>query len=115
LQGALGESSKGVDEFGLSLPIRAKWPDSTHRLKHLTVDSMPDHCALCERLKETESEFCSLHNAAERGLDSAYPAWKKACGNLTRAEYFVRLERLNETGSAVKDLIRHLREKGAMH
>jgi hypothetical protein len=97
------------------LPIRAKWPISTHKLKHLTVDSMPDHCALCERPKETESEFCSLHNAAGKGLDAAYSAWKKAYGNLTKAEYLVRLEQLNETGVAVKDVIRHIREKGAMH
>lgn len=96
------------------MSIRAKSPGPVPRLKDLTVDSMPDHCPLCENLKQTESEFCSLHNAAQKGLEEAYPAWKKAYGNLTRAEYLRRLEALNETGATVKDVIRYLRGKGAM-
>jgi len=75
---------------------------------------MPEHCSLCERPKQTESEFCSLHKAAQKGLEAAYSEWAKAYGSLTKAEYFDRLETLGETGVAVKDVIRHFREKGAM-
>ena len=74
---------------------------------------MPDHCAVCEKPKQIDSEFCSLHNAAHKGLEATYPKWKKSYGNLTKAQYYCSLEKLNETGAAVKDVIRHFREKEA--
>ncbi len=77
----------------------------------MTVDSMADHCPLCERPKETASIFCNLHKAAHDNLENAYASWSKAnSGNLSKEEYFAKLEKLNETGNAVKSVIQHLRK-----
>ncbi len=76
---------------------------------------MADQCPLCERRKEPNSEFCDIHTPALTNLENAYSAWNKAyAGNLTRKEYYVKLESLTETGRAVKDVIQHLRGKGAV-
>lgn len=73
---------------------------------------MADHCALCDRAKEPTSDYCSFHNTARINLDNAYSTWKKAYGgNLTKDEYFNRLEKLSETGGAARELIRYLRRK----
>jgi hypothetical protein len=47
-------------------------------------------------------------------LDMGYLAWKRALGNITKSEFFVRMEALPETGQAVKKLIHHLRDGGAI-
>lgn len=75
---------------------------------------MADQCPLCERLKESLSDYCNLHNAAIANLENAYTSWSKAYGKLTKDEYFAKLENLGEIGRAVKDLIQHLRKKGAV-
>lgn len=76
---------------------------------------MADHCSLCERPKEPASEFCGFHNTAFTNLENAYSSWSEAYGgNLTKEEYFVKLEALAETGRTVKQIIQHLREMGAV-
>ena len=73
---------------------------------------MAEHCSLCERPKQSPSEYCTLHSAAHTNLENAFAAWSKAYdGNLTREEYFTRLEKLGESGHAVKVVIQQLREK----
>ena len=72
-----------------------------------------DQCPLCERRKEKLSDFCGLHRQAMENLETAYSTWNKAYGSLTREEYYVKLESLSETGGAVKEIIQHLRGKGA--
>ena len=72
----------------------------------------PDQCQLCERRKEPSSDFCDLHKSAFENIESAYPAWSKAYGRLTKQEYYDRLEGLNETGRGVKDIIQYLKSKG---
>jgi len=47
-------------------------------------------------------------------LDNAYLVWKKAFGDIPKAEYFAKVESLPETGLAAKNLIHHLREEGAV-
>ncbi len=75
---------------------------------------MADHCPLCERPKQSPSEYCTLHSNAHTNLENAYPAWSKAYdGNLTKEEYFTKVEKLGESGHAVKAVIRHLRGKTA--
>ncbi len=82
--------------------------------QHTTVNSMADHCPLCERPRQPPTEFCTLHSAAHSNLENAYAAWIKAyAGNLTKEEYFTKLEKLGESGHAVKAVIQHLREKAA--
>jgi hypothetical protein len=69
---------------------------------------MPDQCLLCKRPKDSGVEFCDLHEKASKGLEESYSLWNRAFGGkLARKEYFVRLTRLDETGSAVKDIIKH--------
>jgi len=75
---------------------------------------MSDQCPLCERRKEPSSDYCVFHNAASANLDKAHSAWRKALGEMTKTEYFTIVELLPETGRAVKELIRYLREKGAV-
>lgn len=78
-----------------------------------TVNKMVDHCSLCERPKESSSEFCSFHNSALRNLEEAYASWNKAYdGKLSKEEYYAKLTDLAETGRTVKNLIEHLRGKG---
>ncbi len=75
---------------------------------------MADECPLCDRRKTPDSEFCSLHNTALSSVESAYSSWNMAyCGKLSEEEYFSKLSSLNQTGRAVKEVIEHLRAKGA--
>jgi hypothetical protein len=76
---------------------------------------MPDQCPLCERRREASSEFCSFHNSALHNLENAYAAWNRGYGGkLTKQDYFAKIEKLDATGDAVKDVIKHLREKTAV-
>jgi hypothetical protein len=78
------------------------------------VDGMPEQCPLCERLKEPSSEFCGLHSTASRNLENALSSWSKAYhGKISKEEFLDRIETLPETGQSVRQVIRHLREKGA--
>lgn len=73
---------------------------------------MAAHCPLCERSIQSSEEFCSLHRVAQANLESAYESWRNAhSGQLSRSEYIARLEKLPETGNAVKTLIKYRREK----
>jgi hypothetical protein len=76
---------------------------------------MSDQCPLCERRRAPSSEFCNLHNVALNNLENAYMVWNRGHGgNLNKSEYFTKIEKLDETGNAVKDIIKHLRGKGAV-
>jgi len=74
---------------------------------------MADHCPICGTAKQHSSEFCSFHETAHSNLESVYPAWNESYGgSLTKGEYFRKLEKREETGRAVKDVIEYLRMKG---
>jgi hypothetical protein len=76
---------------------------------------MADQCPLCERHRETSSEFCNLHGEAFRNLDNAYSSWSKAYGGkLTKEEFLAKVAILPETGKSVREVIQHLRSKGAV-
>ena len=80
----------------------------------MTGNIVADGCSLCDRRKMPGSEFCSLHNTALLSVEGAYSSWNKAYGGkLSKEEYFTRLSSLNQTGRAVKEVIEHLRAKGA--
>jgi hypothetical protein len=75
---------------------------------------MAEQCPLCERLKESSSKFCSLHNTALRNLENAFSSWSKAYeGKITKEACFDKIETLPETGLSVKEVIHHIRGKGA--
>jgi hypothetical protein len=76
---------------------------------------MADQCLLCERLKEPSSEFCNLHNVALARLVNGYSSWKKAYSdNLSKNEYYAKIEALPETGRTVKSIIQYIRGKGSV-
>lgn len=76
---------------------------------------MADHCPLCQRPKKPPSEFCAFHYAAQTNLEGAYAVWCKSLGpDLTKEEYYARLEKRDETGAVVKALIHYLRNKGGV-
>ncbi|MGD0689619.1 MAG: hypothetical protein ABSA50_07610 [Candidatus Bathyarchaeia archaeon] len=76
---------------------------------------MADHCPLCRRPKKPPSEFCAFHYTAQTNLEAAYAVWCKSIGlNLTKEEYYARLEKRDETGAAVKALIQYLRKNGGV-
>jgi hypothetical protein len=61
------------------------------------------------------SELCALHYEAQTNLESTYEVWCKSIGpNLTKEEYYARLEKRDETGAAVKALIQYLRKDGGL-
>jgi predicted amidophosphoribosyltransferase len=75
---------------------------------------MAEHCSLCERPSTPPSELCSTHHAALANLESAYAKWCDAFGAaLTKEEYYSTLLKRDETGAAVKAVIKHLNEQGA--
>jgi hypothetical protein len=70
---------------------------------------MVDHCPICQRTKEPTDKFCTLHLSALHNLEHAYPQWNKALGgNLTQTDYYKKLVRLSETGTAAKTLIKYI-------
>jgi len=74
---------------------------------------MGERCPLCERDREPSKQFCSLHNSAFRNLEDGYGKWVRALGNkLTKEEYYDKLETMQDTGQAVREVIRGLRGKG---
>ncbi|HMK82767.1 MAG TPA: hypothetical protein VK503_03540 [Candidatus Bathyarchaeia archaeon] len=72
---------------------------------------MFQRCPLCERQKEEGAEFCSLHQIASINLENGYASWRKAFDNLERMEYYAKIEQLQDAGTAVKEVIQHLRRK----
>jgi len=67
---------------------------------------MVDQCSFCERPRESNSEYCSLHKVALANIEAQYANWLRALGGeLTIDEYFSKLLNLGETGDAVKSLI----------
>jgi hypothetical protein len=56
-------------------------------------------------------EFCNLHNVALANLELSYVTWTKAFGGIEKDMYYSELENLTDTGPAVKEVIKRLREK----
>jgi len=70
-----------------------------------------DQCPLCERRKVQSSKFCELHSSAVEKIESAYSVWNRGYGDLTKQAYYDKLERLSETGRAVKEIIQYVKSK----
>jgi hypothetical protein len=73
-----------------------------------------EQCPLCGRRKADGAKFCNIHNTALVNLETAYITWRKAFESLERDEYYSKLEKLPDTGAAVKEVIQHLRVKRAV-
>jgi len=110
LQGDLGSRGEARKDEAIR-PKRSPSPFSDGRIT--TANSMADTCPICGTARQPPSKFCAFHEAAHSNLENAYPAWSKSYGgNLTKREYFDKLEEKEETGRAVKSVIQYLREKG---
>jgi hypothetical protein len=73
---------------------------------------MLQKCPLCERHKEDGERFCNFHNTALANLEEGFAVWKRAFSDLSRSEYYARLEELENTGTRVRELIQYLRRFG---
>ena len=73
---------------------------------------MGDQCPICKRPIEAPSDYCTLHNAAFKNIEHAYPEWSKAYDEkLTMKEFFDKIAALPETGKWAKEVIQHLRAR----
>jgi hypothetical protein len=64
-------------------------------------------CPICGRGADRGSDLCGLHLEAELNLEKAYGDWSEAYGGgLQYREFLERLLELDETGWAVKEIIR---------
>jgi len=73
---------------------------------------MANKCPVCNKTRDDEEEFCTLHNDALRNVERQYPEWVKSFGgNLAKEEYYRELLSLHETGSAAKAVLRYVQEK----
>jgi hypothetical protein len=79
----------------------------------IVTTEMVEQCSLCSRRRGQTGEFCNLHNAALANLEHCYVSWTKAFGRIEKDMYYSELEKLADTGSAVKEVIKRLREKRA--
>jgi len=73
---------------------------------------MVNQCPICKQSLDVKGEFCILHNDALQNLERQYSQWVKSYrGELGKEEYYRKLLSLNETGPAVKAVIRYVQEK----
>ena len=72
---------------------------------------MSERCSLCERRKQEREQFCSVHNTALRNLQLGYKVWNEAFGDIVNELYYSELEKRAETGPAVKQVIKYLRQR----
>jgi hypothetical protein len=72
---------------------------------------MADRCSLCERRKLEREQFCSFHDRALRNLQQGYRVWNEAFGDIAKERYYSELEKHPETGHAVKEVIKYLRNR----
>jgi hypothetical protein len=72
---------------------------------------MSDRCSICERRKHEKEQFCSLHNTALQNLQQAYEVWNEALSDIPRERYYSELEKCPETGLAVREVIKYLRDR----
>jgi hypothetical protein len=75
---------------------------------------MVDECPICQRPKDQDSQFCSLHSEASKNLERQYEKWRMAFGEeIGRNEYFRQLLPLEETGQGVRRVIEYLQRSKA--
>lgn len=75
------------------------------------ADVMPEQCPLCGRRRIEGVGLCNIHNTALGNLERAYIDWNRAFGRLERDQYYSKLEKLPDTGAAVREVIQYLRVK----
>ncbi|HXX72848.1 MAG TPA: hypothetical protein VEI80_04065 [Candidatus Acidoferrales bacterium] len=69
-------------------------------------------CPICRKPSVPNSDFCILHFEAMKSIEDGYVKWCSAFGQeITRRDYFQRLLRLEETGTAAKKVIEYMQKQ----
>jgi hypothetical protein len=61
-------------------------------------------CAACHR-KTLSGDYCTYHAQALASLTGHYGAWVDAYGGISWQDFLIKLSKMKETGSWVKEVI----------
>jgi len=67
-----------------------------------------EHCLCCEREKEDNSDFCSLHGMAYANLLKGFRAWRSAIPSMAVSAYLSKVLQAEGTGSWAAEVARQL-------
>jgi hypothetical protein len=62
-------------------------------------------CAACHRNALPEGKYCLHHKQALDSLASHYKAWLDAYSSISWQDFMIKLSKMKETGSWVKEVI----------
>ena len=62
-------------------------------------------CAACHRMVILDGKYCLHHKQALDSFNDHYKAWVGAYGSISWQEFLVKLLKMKETGSWVKEVI----------
>jgi hypothetical protein len=62
-------------------------------------------CGACHRKALPEDKYCLHHRQALDSLTNHYKAWVDAYGGISWEEFLIKLSKMQETGSWVKEVI----------
>ena len=61
-------------------------------------------CLACG--KQAQERYCKYHEKAFQGLQAHHEAWMRAYGDISWEAFLEKLERMQETGQWVRDVIK---------
>lgn len=64
-----------------------------------------EKCAACYRKALPDGRYCLHHKHALDSITGHYGAWVNAYGGISWEEFLIRLSKMQETGSWVKEVI----------
>jgi len=64
-----------------------------------------EKCAACHRKALPEGKYCMYHRQALDSITNHYKAWVDAYGGISWEEFLIKLSKMKETGSWVKEVI----------
>lgn len=64
-----------------------------------------EKCAACHRKALPEAKYCLHHRQALDRMTNHYKAWVDAYGGISWEEFLIKLSKMQETGSWVKEVI----------
>ena len=62
-------------------------------------------CAACHRKALPDGKYCLHHRQALDSMTNHYKAWVDAYGGITWQDFLLKLSKMQETGSWVKEVI----------
>lgn len=67
-----------------------------------------ESCICCEREREGNSDFCSLHGTAYENLLKGFRAWRSAIPSMDISAYLSKILETEGTGSWAAEVVRQL-------